>query len=110
MIKKKPKKKSKAKLAAIEKRKRLAEWSIKIRERDGCCIVCGSKLHLQAHHLCPKMIYKNHIYDIMNGVILCAGHHMWGKQSAERNALWWADWLSKNRPAQYKYAMEIING
>lgn len=105
----KKKYKTKKKLASIERRKLLSKWSLSIRERDGwLCQVCGATERLQAHHLLPKLKYKEYIYDLYNGITLCSRCHMFGRESAEGNALWWNQWLKKYKPEQYRIAINRI--
>jgi hypothetical protein len=107
---KKPKKKKPRKKSATEaRRKALTEWAHKIKDRDVVCCVCGSTTRLNAHHILEKNHYRDLQFDLMVGITLCPLHHMFGKLSAHRNALWWTEWLRANRPDQYQWAMEKIN-
>jgi 5-methylcytosine-specific restriction endonuclease McrA len=91
--------------ARIDKRKALGAWSLAVRGRDGACVVCGAGEHLQAHHILPKESYPLLSLDSANGVTLCPRHHKFGKESAHKNAVWWAEWLRTNRPAQWTWAV-----
>lgn len=81
------------------------EWAKKIRERDKWCQICGPGLalaegwkapKLAAHHLIPRE-FDEYRWDIDNGMLLCVHHHVWGKFSAHKNPIWFADWLIMNR-------------
>ena len=80
------------------------EWSLKIRARDEFqCVVCGSKEHLNAHHLIPKEIIEFRS-NMKNGITLCAKHHTrYGNglspHSYGGNMLFYF-WMSINRPKQ----------
>lgn len=102
-----PRKKSKK----PSRRTLLAKWSKGVRACDGNkCAVCGATKFIQAHHILPKEYYGQFQYEPMNGVSLCAGHHKWSRLSAHRNALWFSSWLAKERPAQFAWAMQRIEG
>jgi 5-methylcytosine-specific restriction endonuclease McrA len=106
---KKKSKKSKVRIAAIERRKALAEWSLKVRARDGfACIVCGSTEKLQAHHLLSKTQYKSIAFDLSNGVCVCAGCHQFRKRSFHQNGLWAAEFMKENRPKQWAFVLGHI--
>ncbi len=83
----------------------LSEWSKAVRARDGqVCGVCGSEKYLNAHHILPKERYADKKLDIINGVSLCPTCHKFGKYSAHRNAIWFSEWLKKNKPQQWEWA------
>jgi hypothetical protein len=111
-IAKKPKKITKRKqlsLARTAKRKSLADWSKKVRERDGgACIVCGSASTLNAHHVLPKENYHEFMYEVINGVTLCPTHHKFGKYSAHKNPIWFAKYLQEFRCEQYNWACKNV--
>jgi hypothetical protein len=91
------------------RRKLLAEWSIKIRTRDGFkCCVCGQANKTNAHHLLEKKYFSNLMLEEINGITLCPRHHIFSKFSAHSNPIWFADWLKKNRQAQYDWAIKKI--
>lgn len=54
---------------------RLQEWSRKVIERDGKCKGCDSEENLEAHHVLPKGLYPEKIYDANNGITLCHKCH-----------------------------------
>lgn len=51
------------------------EFSLKVRNRDKKCVVCGGTKNLCAHHWYWDRRYKHSKYDINNGVTLCFGCH-----------------------------------
>ncbi len=56
--------------------KEYREWHNKVIERDGKCVICGSKERLQTHHLNHASYFKDQRFDINNGVTLCYHCHM----------------------------------
>ena len=105
-MKKKPRKKSKTKLAAIASRKKLAEWSRLVRERDNyTCLICGSTNRPQAHHVLEKYYYKKTMYDPRVGITVCAKCHKFNKYSCHTNPLWFVKWLKEHRPEQYDFCI-----
>lgn len=83
-------------------------WSIAIRERDNyTCQVCGNKGKVGAHHILPRTI-KETRHDLKNGITLCFGCHKVGRGAAHQSALFFSNWLKKNRPKQYKYLMKKL--
>ena len=77
-------------------------WSRLIRERDGCCIVCGNP-RLQAHHLISRSaVFYRH--NLENGVSLCAQCHEYNNKLSAHGAPWaFDDWMRRNRPDQYAW-------
>lgn len=58
--------------------KMLKHWTDRVKERDGnrCRMAdenCEGQLH--AHHMIPKAMAPSKIYDVDNGICLCAYHH-----------------------------------
>jgi hypothetical protein len=72
----------KKRLKAIPKIKKELDalWSVKVRERDGKCVLCGKAGKvLQAHHyIKTKARSLKYRWDIRNGITLCYGCHMYG--------------------------------
>lgn len=89
-------------------KKSLAEWSLQVRA-VGCCAVCGSTENINAHHLLERRYYPHLRTDPMNGICLCAAHHI-GRYSAHKNGFWFTFWLRANRPEQYKWIKANIGG
>jgi len=56
--------------------KEYREWHKSVIERDGKCVICGSKKHLHAHHLNHASYFPDQRFDINNGVTLCSSCHM----------------------------------
>ena len=101
-------KKKQLALARSTKRKALVNWSKSVRDRDKKCSICGSEVYLQAHHILDKRYFKENMYDIGIGILLCVKCHKWGKYAAHTNALFFSKWLENNRPDQYNYCMQIV--
>src|SRR3990167_3454888 len=80
----------------IEQRKKLEAWSTQIRLK-GICAICEAVISLDAHHLLPKETYPEYKFELMNGICLCKKHHKFGKFSAHKNGMWFAEWLRLNR-------------
>ena len=83
--------------------KRLKEWSIAVRARDGnVCSYCFADKYVHAHHLFPKEI-KEFKFDIDNGIALCAKHHKYDNLFApHKNALAFVYWMTQNRSQQLR--------
>lgn len=94
----------------MKRDKFLTEWSLAIRERDGACQVCGKtpdQGRLNAHHIIPKNFLK-YKYDLSNGMTLCVTCHQFGKFSAHKNPLWFANWFREQRPYDFLTASQRI--
>lgn len=97
-------------------RKRLSEWSLAIRTRDShTCALCGrstqsdSTLRLNAHHILPKKFFPDVQFEMWNGVSLCPKCHTFGKFSAHKNGVFFAEWLKHVRPEQYEEVVRYLN-
>ena len=58
---------------------KLNRWSDEVIKRDKKCLKCGSKKHLEAHHIKPKHKYPKLAYNVSNGATLCRDCHRLGK-------------------------------
>jgi len=94
-------------MAKLKLTKEDKAWALKVKERDGFkCIVCGSKLYLNSHHLFPRE-RKDTKFDLSNGVTLCVKHHMFSRiLSAHNNPIEFFLWLQKNRIEQWNYILK----
>ena len=54
--------------------KRVRAWTKAIKKR-GSCELCGSTVHLEAHHIMRWSEYPNGRIDLKNGLCLCARCH-----------------------------------
>ena len=54
----------------------LRKWSKAVKDRDGCCQICGSRKKLHAHHIIPKAKWLSGAYLLNNGVTLCRICHI----------------------------------
>ena len=85
------------------KTKLLTNWSIRVRDAGANqCAVCGAKEHLNAHHILPKEGYHQYAYADWNGICLCPTHHKFGRLSAHKNPMWFADYIRHGVPYQYE--------
>ena len=85
-------------------------WSAIVHARtDGRCEVCGAEGKNDAHHVQPRQVCSGLRFDPRNGVCLCPSHHKFGRQSAHKGMLWFADWFRKNRPGDYGHVMENLD-
>lgn len=70
------------------KKKCDALWSKLIKLRDGHkCIVCGTTVGLQSHHLIDKtvILYR---HELLNGVAACRKHHALDVALSAHKAAW----------------------
>lgn len=116
------KKATKAILRKREKRKAKREFKeawLKARleclERDNYrCQICGNKFDkakpggTAVHHIIPRQ-YKELFLELDNLITLCSRCHRWSKDSPHQNALWFSEWLKKNKPEQYEHLREFLN-
>lgn len=76
-------------------------WAQKVKERDNNrCVICGTDFRLNSHHIIPR---ENHDmkYELVNGITLCAKHHMFCREiSAHNNPLAFFIWMEQHRPDQ----------
>lgn len=100
-------------------RKKLSEWSLAIRTRDAkdgehTCALCGrstqsdSTVRLNAHHILPKKFFPDVQFEMWNGVSLCPKCHTFGKFSAHKNGVFFAEWLKHSRPEQYEEVVRYL--
>ena len=59
----------------IGKRGEYHAWSRQVKSRDKCCVYCGSKEKLQAHHILSKHKHPEWSLFIDNGITLCHECH-----------------------------------
>lgn len=51
------------------------QWRKSIKERDKCCVICGSDKQLHVDHIKPFKEYPDLRFDIENGRVLCWDCH-----------------------------------
>lgn len=51
------------------------EWKKSVKERDSCCVDCGSSENLHAHHIVPVSENEDLATDVDNGKLLCEECH-----------------------------------
>lgn len=79
------------------KKQRDLEWSDKVKERAGHkCELCDKTNRLSSHHIVSRNIYAVR-WDINNGACVCVSHHIFGKESAHQNPVFFLDKLIKLR-------------
>jgi len=92
--------------AALRKNARKL-WGAIIHARGdewGCIVGDECGFSLQAHHLIPKTHAATE-FDVQNGVILCAKHHIsCNKLSAHGSPLAFAAFLMEHYPDEWAYA------
>lgn len=59
----------------IRSDKRLVIWANKVKQRDGCCVICGNTNDLDAHHLIPVAKRPELRFKMTNGITLCRRCH-----------------------------------
>jgi len=65
-----------AKKKDIRNTKEYRDWRKEVLELHGdACVLCGSKLLINVHHILPKKIYRKYVLDIRNGIPLCHKCH-----------------------------------
>ena len=91
------------------KRRAYELWSRIVRQFDEykCCI-CGNDIKTQAHHTLAKEAYYLLSLDPRVGICLCSRHHKFGKDSAHKNGIFFAEWLKANRPYQYDWCVRHL--
>jgi uncharacterized protein YlaI len=111
MITKKPKRTKKARekrLIRVKQRKLLKLWSMRVRERDKVCFVCGTDKNLDAHHLCSKEMKDSPLrFDLINGITLCKLHHKFSyHNSPHKQPLIFIEMFRFKFPERVKYLCE----
>ena len=86
-------------------------WSDRVKARDGACTVCGSTENLEAHHITSFAdMLREHgvtsrdaardclaLWDLANGVTLCAAHHYASHGRDFNHVLSYGDVASRTR-------------
>jgi hypothetical protein len=73
------------------------------------CAVTGETGILDAHHIIPRQVCSGMRFDPENGILLSKSAHKFGKFSAHKNGVWFADWLQKNEPRKHAYCLSNVN-
>jgi hypothetical protein len=71
-------------------------------------LVNGKPAILDCHHI-ENRSNPNLRYSIENSILLTKSAHKFGRDSAHRGMLWFAEWLRTHRPLQYSYVLEHRN-
>lgn len=72
-------------------------WSYAVKERAGFkCEYCGKEEYLNSHHIYSRS-NTTLIWDLDNGICLCAGHHTFSTFSAHKSPMDFSDWIREKR-------------
>jgi len=71
-------------------------------------IINGKPAILDAHHV-EHRTCQSLRYNATNGILLTKSAHKFGRNSAHRGMIYFAEWLRTNRPLQYAYVLEHRN-
>jgi hypothetical protein len=83
-------------------------WSQIIRKRNnGLCEVCGKPAQ-NSHHIISRK-YLALRWDLHNGINLCISCHVFGKNSAHQNPLFFMEYFKSIREEDYAYLKERQN-
>lgn len=88
-----------------QNKKRWAELSKELRN-GRACEYCGSKEHLQVHHISCSKFYKKSIlrFDKANLCVVCSKHHF----LAHHSPIEFMEWFKQNRYEDYIYCLNIL--
>lgn len=64
------------------------------------CVICGST-QINIHHIVSRS-NKATRWEYINGVPLCTGHHVFGKQSAHQHPLWFRQEMVRLRGVEWE--------
>jgi hypothetical protein len=76
-------------------------WREKIKARDEYCQVCGTTQNLHAHHVEGRRL-RCLRWDADNGILLCAGCHLFKPLSAHNAPAWFMEWFEEKHPERLK--------
>ena len=80
-------------------------WSQIVRKRNnGNCEVCGNPGQ-NSHHVISRR-NLNLRWDLKNGINLCISCHMFGRNSAHQNSLFFMEYFKSIREEDYNYLKE----
>ena len=73
-------------------------WSRVIRLRDKFCQRCGKTVPLAGHHIKTKGRYRSVRWNLLNGVCLCSGCHIfWIHKELTDGTEWVKKWMGSSR-------------
>lgn len=72
------------------------------------CEITGATEHVNRHHILDRRFYPELIDDERNIIHLSPSKHKYGRLSAHRNAIWFAEWLRLHQPERYAWILEQI--
>lgn len=75
-------------------------WSKLIHQKQ-YCEVCG-KIGQNSHHVISRNNYTLR-WDLKNGANLCVSCHIFGRNSAHSNPIFFLEWFKETRPEDYDY-------
>ena len=67
----------------------------------------GKPIRIEAHHVLSRDNKDSPLkWDLRNLVALCTEHHKFGKRSAHKHGIWFAEEFKKIRPKDYQWILE----
>ena len=73
------------------------------------CAVTGETGVLDAHHIIPRQVCSGLRFDPKNGILLSKSSHKFGKYSAHKGGIWFAEWLRQHDHEKYRYCLEHMD-
>lgn len=67
----------------------------------------GGKTKIEAHHIMSRDNKDSLLkFDLRNLIALCSQCHKFGKFSAHKHGIWFAEWLKTNKPEKYQWILD----
>lgn len=83
-------------------------WSQAIcNKNNGRCEVCGRPANNPHHYIGRTNLTLR--WDIKNGILTCAGCHLFSNESFHKNPIWGTNWMKTHRPDDYEYLEAKMN-
>lgn len=73
------------------------------------CEITGETGILDAHHIIPRQICSGLRFEPQNAIVLTKSAHKFGRKSAHKNGIWFAEWLRTHHPVQYQYCLSHMD-
>ena len=84
-------------------------FKLALKKRDVVCQVCFKADNLEVHHIVTRN-NKFLKYDMNNGILLCADHHVYSPVfSAHRTVRLFLDWFENRYPERWEYLQRHKN-
>ena len=84
-------------------------WKTIEKEKANCEVCQSLPVHeridytqLHPHHIVGEK-FERLRYNLRNRVWVCSHHHKFGKKSAHNSAIWFSEWMKKNRYADWNF-------